>query len=149
MLIDRFSIRVLLGVVGFAAIALGAFVSPWLWSGIYISLCLLIHLIAILAAIYGHGLQRSFWIGFLVLGWPHLIAAMLHEELRLEIQEWMLPDSLLADLNDQFSLGLTYTSVLTVRFTWAVLMGVVGGYVARFFYLSSHAGGDGNNSSLE
>ena len=117
--------------------ALGAFVAPGLWLGLFTSLCLLVHQIAILAAIYSRGPHRAFWIGFLVLGWPHLLAAMLKDDLRWGIQRWMLPDSLIADVNDYFSWGLTYTSLLATRFYWAMMMALLGGYVARTLYWGS------------
>ena len=130
----RFSIRTLLGMVGLAGVGAAAFRFPWIWLSPFIVLCFFIHLGAVLAAVFRRGIQKVFWIGFLIVGWPHLIAVLWSEKLGLGLQERMPPYSLLTGLNDQYSLGLTYTSVQSAQLMWAIVMATFGGYLAQSLF---------------
>ena len=130
----RFSIRTLRGIVGLAGVGLAAFRFPWIWLGPFVALCLVIHLGAALATVYRRGIQRVFWIGFLIMGWPHLIAVLWSEKLGLGLQERMPPYSLLMSFNDQYSLGLTYTSVQSAQLMWGLVMATFGGYLAQSLF---------------
>ena len=145
----RFSIRTLLGAMGLAGVGLAAFRVPWIWLRPFIALCLVIHLGAALAAIYRRGVQRVFWIGFLIVGWPHVIAVLWSEQLGLGLQEWMPPYSLLMGLNDQYSLGLIYTSVQAAQLMWAIVMATFGGYLAQFLFCWKKPAKDSNGGTEE
>jgi hypothetical protein len=69
----RFSLRQLLGLVTFVAIACGGLVrpSPTSASAIF-TLTLAVLLVAVLAAVGRKGSQRAFWIGFAIAGWGYL-----------------------------------------------------------------------------
>jgi hypothetical protein len=145
----RFSIRTLLGAMGLVGVGLAAFRFPWIWLRPFIALCFVIHLAAALAAIYRRGVQRVFWIGFLIVGWPHVMAVLWSEKLGLGLQEWMPPYSLLMGLNDQYSLGLTYTSVQAAQLMWAIVMATVGGYLAQFLFCWKKPAKDSNGVTEE
>ena len=145
----RFSIRTLLGAIGLAGVGLAAFCFPWIWLRPFIALCFVIHLGAALAAIYRRGVQRVFWIGFLIVGWPHVIAVLWSEQLGLGLQEWMPPYSLLMGLNDQYSLGLIYTSVQAAQLMWAIVMATFGGYLAQFLFCWKKPAKDSNGGTEE
>ena len=72
MSVWRFSLVGLLAAVTFAAVACGALVNPNEWWTIGVmsaSATLLAY--AVLAAIYGAGARRAFWVGAAVIGWGY------------------------------------------------------------------------------
>ena len=69
----QFSIKALLGLAVFVALACAALLSAseW-WAGATFTLTLAVLLVAVLASIFRRGSTRAFWIGFAVVGWVYL-----------------------------------------------------------------------------
>lgn len=78
MRLPRFTIRTLLGIVLFVAIAIAALRAAddaWV-SGVF-GLTLLILLTAVLLAVHRTDRRRAFWLGFALFGWAYLIVSLI------------------------------------------------------------------------
>ena len=71
----RVSIAALLGGIALFGVAFTALIHPSpLWGNTFYSLTLGTLTIAVLAAIYGRGRRRAFWVGFSTCGWAYFLA---------------------------------------------------------------------------
>ena len=71
----RVSIAALLGGIALFGVAFAALIHPSpLWGNTFYSLTLGTLTIAVLAAIYGRGRRRAFWVGFSTCGWAYFLA---------------------------------------------------------------------------
>ena len=71
----RFSIRLLLGLVTFIAIAIGSLLNAnQLWFQVLLTATILLFVIGTLVAIGRTGAARAFWIGFVVIGCAYSVA---------------------------------------------------------------------------
>jgi hypothetical protein len=78
MRLPRYTIRSLLGVVLFVAIAAAALrASTDAWDGCLLGLTSLILPTAILLAVHRSDRRRAFWLGFALFGWTYLIASLI------------------------------------------------------------------------
>src|SRR6266404_5284350 len=74
----RFSLLALFGFVTFAAIACAALANPTeAWAIATLTLVLAVLACSMLAAIYGFGQRRAFWLGFSIFGWGHILLFLL------------------------------------------------------------------------
>ncbi len=77
MRIPRFTIRSLLGVVLFVAIAVAALrASTDAWDGWLFALTSLILLTTVLLAVHRTDRKRAYWLGFALFGWTYLVASL-------------------------------------------------------------------------
>ncbi len=72
----RLSILGLMAVVLFVAVGFAALRSPTeLWASVIFTLAVFILLVAVIKVVGQDGPERSFWLGFSVFGWGHLLLA--------------------------------------------------------------------------
>jgi hypothetical protein len=72
----RLSILGLMGVIVFVAVGFAALRYPTeLWASVIFTLAGLILLVAVVKVVHQEGPGRSFWLGFSVFGWGHLLLA--------------------------------------------------------------------------
>jgi hypothetical protein len=77
MRIPRFTIRSLLGVVLFVAIAVAALrASTDAWDGWLFALTSLILLTTVLLAVHRTDRKRAYWLGFTLFGWTYLVSSL-------------------------------------------------------------------------
>ena len=78
MRLPRFTIRSLLGVVLFVAIAVASLrAADEVWDVCLLGLTLLCLLTAILLAVHRTDRRRAFWLGFALFGWSYLLASLI------------------------------------------------------------------------
>ncbi len=134
----RFSLSSLLWFVVIVAITLAALVSPlgW-WRTAFKATTLCCLFFAILAAIQRRGSRQSFWLGFAIVGWGYFALQQLPIESALpttslswKIQEVVQPVKVVSGAVTNGN--EIYACSEVVRWLWPMLLGFVGGIVARY-----------------
>jgi hypothetical protein len=74
MRLRRFSIASMMGFVVLLAVGMAALRYPTkLWASLFLSVTLVVLVVAVLGGLFRRGLDRSFWAGFALCGWFYFI----------------------------------------------------------------------------
>ncbi|HEV7226153.1 MAG TPA: hypothetical protein VGN42_25825, partial [Pirellulales bacterium] len=96
-------------------------------TALFVSLCF-----GSMVAVFGRGVSRSFWSGFIILGWSYILFERPRAFLATDwiVHQWMgSPENAIAN-TDKWT--QTYYIGLSL---WGLLIGIVGGLVGRHLHL--------------
>jgi hypothetical protein len=141
----------LFGFVTVAAIGCAALANPTVpWAIGVVSAVFATLAFSILAAIYGLGRRRSFWLGFAIVGWGHVLLYVLMNNTGTTLQNYILTywasTALYQDQSEPVVVGNVVEQLITMgpnygeksNILFAILSlgsAFIGGLVARHLYL--------------